>query len=55
VQATASALWDPVLLGLLCLMAVAAGWSRLYPGLAHWPHRWWAPVPETRLGGGWED
>lgn len=54
-QATPAALWDPVLLGLLCLMAVAVVWSRLYPGLARWPLRWWEPVPETRLSGGWKD
>ena len=54
-HANASALWDPVLLGLLCLMAVAVIWSRIYPGLAAWPGRWMTPVPETRLGGAWED
>jgi len=55
-HASLSALWDPVLLGLLCLMGVAVVWSRLYPGLVSWPCRWWTPVPEGRLsGGGWED
>lgn len=49
-----SVLWDPVLLGLLCLAAVAFVWSRLYPGLTRWPGRWWAPMPDgDRLGGGW--
>ncbi|HSD96798.1 MAG TPA: HPP family protein, partial [Sulfuricaulis sp.] len=31
-----SALWQPVFVGVLSLAAVAAVWSRLYPGLSHY-------------------
>src|SRR5574340_734117 len=35
-----SALWQPVFLGVAALAVVAAVWSRLYPGLAHYPVAW---------------
>lgn len=55
-HATWSALWLPVLVGVLILAGVAMIWSRLYPGLAHYPVGWLAPSPTTGLSwGGWDD
>jgi HPP family len=34
---TLSALWQPVFVGVLSLAVVAAVWSRLYPGISHYP------------------
>ena len=47
------ALLDPVLLGLGCLVGVALIWSRLYPGLAHYPVSLWEPSPPSVTWGGW--
>lgn len=47
-------LWHPVLLGVLALAAVAWVWSRIYPGLAHYPVSIMAPSPPRMLWGGWE-
>lgn len=52
-HATFLALWQPVLTGLLCLVAVAVVWSRLYPGLAHYPINWSEKSPHATFWGGW--
>lgn len=49
-----SALLDPLLLGLLCLVVVAVVWSRLYPGLAPYPLAWLERSPPTTFWGGWQ-
>jgi CBS-domain-containing membrane protein len=49
VHATWSALLLPVLVGVLILAGVAMIWSRLYPGLAHYPVGWLAPSPTAGL------
>lgn len=49
-----SALWSPVAIGVLTLMAVAIIWSRCYPGLARYPVQVLAPSPPAMLWGGWE-
>lgn len=49
-----SALVQPVLVGVLCLAAVACVWSRLYPGLARYPVSVWEPSPPKMLWGGWD-
>ena len=49
-----SALWQPVFVGVVSLVVVAVVWSRLMPGLAHYPQTWLAPSPPTTLWGGWE-
>jgi len=49
------ALWQPVGLGIVCLMAVAVVWSRLWPGLARYPLRSGEPSPPRPLWGGWDD
>jgi CBS-domain-containing membrane protein len=53
VHASWPALWQPVLVGVLALAAVAAVWSRLYPGLCRYPQAWWAPNPPSVHWGGW--
>ncbi len=53
-KASWSALLNPVLLGLLCLISVATIWSRLYPGLVHYPVRPLEPSPPSLNWGGWD-
>lgn len=52
-HASWSALLDPVLLGLACLLGVALVWSRLYPGLARYPVNPLEPSPPSINWGGW--
>ncbi len=54
-QASWPALVSPVLLGVLCLVFVAFVWSRLYPGLVHYPVSTWEPSPPSLNWGGWSD
>jgi CBS-domain-containing membrane protein len=54
-HATASALWQPVAIGILSLATVALIWSRLYPGLARYPVAWWDRSPTSTFWGGWGD
>lgn len=53
VHAGWSALWQPVLLDIGALLLVAIVWSRLYPGLAHYPVEPFAPSPPQLDWGGW--
>ena len=46
-------LWHPVLLGVMVLALVAVVWSRLYPGLSHYPVEPAAPSPTSLNWGGW--
>lgn len=55
VHAGWSALFQPVLVGILALTAVAFAWSRLYPGLAHYPQAPMTPSPPRLDWGGWAD
>ena len=50
-----AALWQPVFIGVTSLVVVAAVWSRLFPGLAHYPVRWLDPSPPSTFWGGWSD
>jgi CBS-domain-containing membrane protein len=52
-QAQWGAVLNPVLLGVLCLVAVAVVWSRLYPGLVHYPVSPLEPSPPSLNWGGW--
>lgn len=54
VHANWTALWNPVLLGILSLAGVAVVWSRLYPGLIHYPVAWFVRSPPKTFWGGWE-
>lgn len=55
VHAGWSALWHPLLLGIGFMLLVVIVWSRLYPGLAHYPVTPLAPSPPTLNWGGWHD
>jgi CBS-domain-containing membrane protein len=48
-----STLWQPVFLGVAALAAVAAIWSRLFPGLVHYPVAWLDRSPPNTFWGGW--
>lgn len=50
-----SALWQPVGAGILILALVAAAWSRLVPGMAHYPIKWFDKSPPSDIWGGWAD
>lgn len=50
-----SALWQPVLLGVLSLAAVAFVWSRLLPGQLRYPLSLMEKSPPTPFWGGWPD
>jgi CBS-domain-containing membrane protein len=50
-----SALWQPVLVGVLSLAAVAVVWSRLFPGLTHYPTSWLDRSPPSPFWGGWSE
>jgi CBS-domain-containing membrane protein len=49
------ALWQPVLLGILLLAGVAIIWSRIFPGMVHYPERWLEQSPSSLFWGGWID
>lgn len=49
------ALWQPVMFAVLILAAVAAIWSRLVPGMVHWPVQWLERSPPTAFWGGWDE
>lgn len=48
------ALLNPVLLGVACLVCVAVVWSRIYPGLVHYPVSPLEPSPPSLNWGGWQ-
>lgn len=50
-----SALWQPVLVGVLSLAVVAVIWSCLYPGLSHYPVAWLDRSPPSLFWGGWNE
>jgi len=50
-----SALWQPVFIGVLSLAVVTAVWSRLFPGLSHYPVTWLDRSPPTMFWGGWSE
>jgi CBS-domain-containing membrane protein len=50
-----SALWQPVAVGVLALTVVAMIWSRLGPGMVHYPNKWLEPSPVTPFAGSWND
>lgn len=54
-QAGWPALLDPVLLGLALIVGIAFVWSRIYPGLSHYPVSAWEPSPVKPTWGGWPD
>jgi len=50
-----AALWQPVMFAVLIMAVVAAAWSRLVPGMVHWPARWLERSPPTAFWGGWDE
>lgn len=53
VHAGWQALWNPIFVGIAVLALVAVVWSRLYPGLAHYPQAWTEKSPPSATWGGW--
>lgn len=47
------AIWQPVALGIAILSLTAAAWSRLVPGMIHYPCRWLEKSPPSVSGSGW--
>lgn len=54
-HASWSALVHPVFVSIAVLALVAMLWSRLYPGLVHYPVRLGEPSPAKPLWGGWNE
>lgn len=50
-----NALIQPVFIGVFALALVTVIWSRLYPGLVHYPAKWLDPSPPKTFWGGWVD
>jgi CBS-domain-containing membrane protein len=48
-----AALWQPVFVGVLALALVAFAWSRMFPGLVHYPADWLDRSPPRVFWGGW--
>lgn len=55
VHAGWTSLFQPVFLGVAVLALTAALWSRLFPGLVHYPTSWFPRSPSQTLWGGWEE
>ena len=55
VHASWSALILPVLVGITALAFCAAVWSRLFPGMVHYPVKWSEGSPPYPLWGGWDE
>jgi CBS-domain-containing membrane protein len=49
------ALWQPVGLGVAALVLVALVWSRLIPGMNHYPCQWFEKSPPSLLWGPWSE
>ncbi|HYA20503.1 MAG TPA: HPP family protein [Burkholderiales bacterium] len=47
------AIWQPVAVGVIILALVAMIWSRLVPGMIHYPHNWLEKSPPSITWGGW--
>ncbi len=54
-HASFSTLWQPVFVGVFSLAAVAFVWSRIVPGLVHYPVAWLDKSPPSSFWGGWSD
>jgi len=47
------AIWQTVTVGIGILALVAVVWTRLIPGMVHYPHRWFEKSPPSITWGGW--
>ena len=52
-HASLVAIWQPVIVGVAVLALVAAIWSRLVPGMIHYPCQWFEKSPPFMSWGGW--
>jgi CBS-domain-containing membrane protein len=52
-HASLAAILQPVAVGVAVLAVVAAVWSRLVPGMMHYPCRWFEKSPPFMSWGGW--
>ena len=52
-HASLAAVWQPVTVGVIILALDAALWSRLVPGMMHYPYRWFEKSPPFMSWGGW--
>lgn len=50
-----AALWQTVFVGVLALALVAFAWSRMFPGLVHYPASWLDRSPPSVSWGGWAE
>ena len=50
-----SALWEPVGLSLAVLAAVACVWTRIVPGMVHYPVKWMDASPPSSFGASWDE
>ena len=50
-----AALWNPVGIGVIVLALVAAVWSRITPGVTHYPCNWLERSPPSLFWGGWTE
>jgi CBS-domain-containing membrane protein len=48
-------LWLPVGCGVIILALVAVVWSRLFPGMHHYPTNWFEKSPPSILWGAWRN
>jgi CBS-domain-containing membrane protein len=52
-HASLAVIWEPVTVGVAILALVAALWSRLIPGMMHYPCQWFEKSPPFMSWGGW--
>ncbi len=48
-------LWQPVGLGIIILALVAGVWSRIFPGMYHYPTNWFEKSPSSIFWGAWKE
>ena len=54
-HAAFAALWNPVGVGVIVLALVAVVWSRITPGVTHYPCNWLERSPPSLFWGGWTE
>jgi CBS-domain-containing membrane protein len=52
-HASLVAIWQPVVVGVAILALTAAAWTRLIPGMMHYPCQWFEKSPPFMSWGGW--
>ena len=54
-HASFSMLWQPIFLAVALLALTATIWSRLVPGMVHYPCKWFEKSPPRISWGGWDN